>query len=206
MEASQQSLSSGSNKYQEINDAVETSPYANSTSAIQNAVGRLKELDINFLAIDFDQTILDVHTGGRWEATEEELFPHVRPAFFQLIEAARGADIEVAVVTFSRQTHLVRGILDWILGVDGSSRVPIRGNDRSWQYKGRGSKSGKQAHMASAVEELEQRYGVEITRKSTLLIDDDDNNIRCALGDGVRAIWFNPEKPHKLLPDMIRLV
>ncbi len=183
-----------------------SSPYATSTSAIRSAVGRLKELDVNFLALDFDHTILDVHTGGRWNGTLEELFPHVRPVFVQLIGAAREEGIEVAVVTFSAQVHLVRGVLTWILGPEESRRVPVRGNDRSWRYDGRGSMRGKQPHMASAVEELEQRYGVEITRRTTLLIDDDDMNIRFALGEGVRAVWFDPNKPHKLLPDLIRLV
>jgi hypothetical protein len=168
-------------------------------------MGRLKELHVNFLALDFDHTILDIHTGGRWNGTQEELFPHVRPVFFQLVQAARGANIEVAIVTFTSQVHFVRGVLNWILGTEESQRVPIRGNDRSWRYDGGGSKSGKQAHMASAVEELERRWGVEITRKTTVLIDDDDRNIRYALGEGVRGVWFNPNKPHKLLPDLIKL-
>jgi hypothetical protein len=192
---------------------------ASSLGAIPTSIARLKEININFLALDFDQTILSCHTGGRWQGTVDELLEYVRPVFIQLIPAAQVAGIEVAVVTFTHQISLVRAVLDSIMmsannnGDDNgtttyktpSGRIPIRGNDRSWTYKGKGSRSGKQAHMASAVEELEYRFGVKITKASTLLIDDDSRNIRIALQHGVRALWFNPEKPHRLLPEIIKL-
>lgn len=162
-------------------------------------------MGVNFLALDFDQTILDIHTGGVWRGTLPEIFPHVRPVFVDLMRAAQAADLQIAVVTFSHQTFLVRGVLDSVLK-DGSTRVPIRGGDRSWTYSGKGSHIGKQPHMASAVEELEHRFDVQITKKSTLLIDDDPKNIRYALREGVRAIWFNPQKPHRLLQEIRKLV
>jgi hypothetical protein len=201
-------------------DDNQSSPYepSSSLSAIQSAISRLKELEINFLALDFDQTILDIHTGGRWPYPIEELYPHVRPTFVQLIQAAQAANIEVAVVTFSSQTWLVRGVLDSIMAggesgdsagtagnVSSSRRIPIRGNDGKWKYRGQGSREGKQSHMASAVEELESRFGVQITKKSTLLVDDDARNIRIALHNGVRAVWLNPKKPYRLLPEIMKL-
>jgi hypothetical protein len=209
---------------------------ASSLGAIALSIKRLKEIKVNFLALDFDQTILSCHTGGRWEGSVDELLEYVRPVFIQLIPAAQAAGIEVAVVTFTHQIHLVRAVLDSIMlsaltdignGDNNndtfnatatttaaananntqtpSGRIPIRGNDRSWSYKGKGSRSGKQPHMASAVEELEYRFGVEITKATTLLIDDDAKNIRTALQHGVRALWLNPEKPHRLLPELIKL-
>ena len=127
--------------------------------------------------------------------------------------------MHVAIVTFSRQINLVKGVMESIVGVDQASKIPIRGGDRSWKYEGRGSREGKQAHMASAVEELEQQQqttststtgggggGIEITKSTTLLIDDDKRNIRTALEDGVRAVWFNPDKPQRLLRDLTELV
>ena len=194
-------------------------PQGTSTSTgINQAIARLKELGIKFLALDFDCTILDIHTGGRWNGSLEELFPHVRPVFAHLIEAAmasssssdeegEGQELHVGVVTFSRQIQLVRGILDQIVGPEVSQRIPIRGGDRSWTYTGGGSTQGKQPHMASAVEELESHHaGLHITRNTTLLIDDDEQNIRVALTNGVRAIWLNPEKPHLLLQNIRKLV
>ena len=177
------------------------------SSGIIDSISKLKEVGINFLALDFDQTILDIHTGGAWKGTLEELFPHVRPVFAQLIQAAvDDPDMQVAVVTFSVQTRFVRGVMDHIVGVEASQNIPIRGNARTWTYNGTGSMDGKQAHMASAVEELETNHPVQISKNSTLLIDDDVRNIRYALGDGTRAIWFNPKKPHLLLQDILRLV
>ena len=64
---------------------------------------------------------------------------------------------------------------------------------------------GKQPHMASAVEELmTNNPNVKITKSTTLLIDDDAKNIRFALADGTRAIWFNPQKPNKLFSDIVK--
>eukprot|EP00526_Cylindrotheca_closterium_P023879 CAMPEP_0113620090 /NCGR_PEP_ID=MMETSP0017_2-20120614/10224_1 /TAXON_ID=2856 /ORGANISM="Cylindrotheca closterium" /LENGTH=197 /DNA_ID=CAMNT_0000529721 /DNA_START=108 /DNA_END=701 /DNA_ORIENTATION=- /assembly_acc=CAM_ASM_000147 len=177
------------------------------SSAITAAISKLKELGINFLALDFDQTILDIHTGGRWKESLEELLPHVRPVFVQLMQAALEYDIQVAIVTFSGQTKMIREVLEHTVGLPGAHQIPIRGGDRSWRYQGEGSLDGKQAHMASAVEELETRQPeTKITKATTLLVDDDRKNIRFALYDGTRAIWFNPDKPHKLLQDILKLV
>jgi len=235
-----------------------------SAVTVEKAIDKLSELDINFLALDFDQTILDIHTGGNWKGSQDELFPHIRPVFAQLITTAlrtesisNGNGIEIAVVTFSFQTRFVRGVIDHIIEVgldhdtskklgmigiggvvDTSQKIPIRGGDRSWRYNGSGSIEGKQPHMASAVEELEKLRELReeeqqrseypttttpstattngngneklppapITRKSTLLLDDDHRNIRHALDNGVRAIWFDPKRPNKLLPEIMKLV
>jgi hypothetical protein len=175
------------------------------STAINAAISKLQELGINFLALDFDQTILDVHTRGRWNGTLEELLPHVRPVFAQLIQAALANNIHVAIVTFTTQIKFVRGVLESI--TPHAEKIPIRGSDRSWSYNGEGSQEGKQPYMASAVEELEHKSSdIRISKQTTLLIDDDARNIRYALADGTRAVWFNPDKPHLLLQDLIKLV
>jgi hypothetical protein len=176
------------------------------SSAIEKAIQKLKEVGVNLLAIDFDQTLIDIHTGGRFPGTLDELKDHVRPEFRQLLTACMESNIQVAIVTFSQQPLLIKGVLETMVGPEHAARIPVRGSDRSWTYDGIGSQEGKQAHMASAVEELEQSGEVEITKNSTLLIDDDRKNIRFALDEGVRAIWFNPEKPWLLLRDLGRLV
>jgi hypothetical protein len=57
---------------------------------------------------------------------------------------------------------------------------------------------GKQKNMASAADELSTLHpNREITRGSTLLIDDDVNNIKIALNHQVRAVYFNPDLPNK---------
>lgn len=101
---------------------------------------------------------------------------------------------------------MITQILENVVGLDHAARIPVRGSDRSWTYSGLGSRDGKQAYIASAVEELEQLGDVSISKQTTVLIDDDKKNIRIALKDGVRAVWFNPDKPHHLLKDLQRLV
>jgi len=176
-----------------------------SYNAVEAAILKLKAVGINFVAVDFDQTIIDVHTGGRWSGTPEELSVHVRPEFKQLLPAMLRNQICVAVVTFSPQTSMIQRILEQIVGPDQSSRIPIRGGDRTWSYDGEGSKAGKQAHMASAVEELEQDGTIRITRATTVLIDDDVNNLRHAFKNGVRGVWLNPGKPNHLFRDLKNL-
>jgi hypothetical protein len=191
------------------------------SSSLENAVAfaiqNLQSLPINFLAIDFDQTLIDIHTGGVWPGTVDELAPHVRLEFRDLIASAlQTGTIHVAIVTFSKQPALIKSVLERALGLEMASKIVIRGHDKSWRYEGAGSQEGKQPHMASAVEELlaalhDDTSGgggdnVEITKTTTLLIDDDKRNIRIALDDGVRALWFCPDKPHHLLRDVANLV
>ena len=176
--------------------------------AVEKAIARLQDLGVNFLALDFDQTILSCHTGGRWPHSAEELLTFVRPQFQKLIPAAHQSQIHIAVVTYTAQINLVRSVLESIVGPQAAEKIPIRGADRSWQYNGTGSTDGKQPHIASAVEELltNASPSMNITKKTTLLIDDDPRNIRHALNDGTRAIWFNPDKPDKLFESIIKLV
>jgi hypothetical protein len=185
-------------------------------NAVAFAIQNLQSLPINFLAIDFDQTLIDIHTGGVWPGTVDELAPHVRLEFRDLISSAlQTGTIHVAIVTFSKQPALIKSVLERALGLEMASKIVIRGHDKSWRYEGAGSQEGKQPHMASAVEELlaalhDDTSGggdnVEITKTTTLLIDDDKRNIRIALDDGVRALWFCPDKPHHLLRDVANLV
>jgi hypothetical protein len=164
-----------------------------------------RTVDINFLAIDFDQTIVDIHTGGRWSGLATELSSHVRPIFRHFIECAHAASLNIAVVTFSPQVQLVSEVLRANFPAFADS-VVIRGMDGSWSYEGRGSRSGKQSHMASAAEELIARHSnLDIAKRTTLLIDDDAKNCRLALLDGVRAIWLNPSRPNRLLEDIKKL-
>ena len=80
-------------------------PSPSLTASCSAAVTHLLSSSINFLALDFDLTILSVHTGGAWPGTPEELSRHVRPVFYRLIEAALEANLAVAVVTFSPQVR-----------------------------------------------------------------------------------------------------
>jgi hypothetical protein len=178
---------------------------------MENSIQHLVELKINFVALDFDLTAIDVHTGGRWKKSAEELIRHVRPEFRQLILGCLNQDIFVSIVTFTPQTDLVKIVLESIVGVERVNRIPIRGEDDTWRYHHRqvirdeSSLKGKQAHMASAVEEFTRDGKVEIAKNSMILIDDDLRNIRYASKNGIWGLWFNPDKPHDLIRDLARL-
>jgi hypothetical protein len=183
----------------------------NSETDMDKVLERIQLLKVNFVAIDFDQTLIDIHTGGVWRGTAAELVPHVRPIFLEFISSALSTNsIHIAIVTFSKQPKMIKLVLEKALGIDIASKIVIRGMDKSWKYEGKGSHLGKQAHMASAVEELLQQPNadpeMEITKNTTLLIDDDQHNIRIALEDGVRAVWFSPNKPQNLYQDLISLI
>ena len=165
-------------------------------------------MNINFLAIDFDQTIVDLHTGGRWKESARDLAEHVRPVFRHLIPMANGRNIRIAVVTFSPQTGQIREVLEIAFDASLSDLIPIRGNDMTWKYMGNGLRMGKQEHMASAAEELMTRpmLGVtDVSKSTTLLIDDDPRNVKKSLKDGTRAVWLNPVDPNKFLSDILLL-
>ena len=165
-------------------------------------------VNINFLAIDFDQTMIDVHTGGRWKESSLELASHMRPVFLSLIPIAYRNNIRTAIVTFSGQTKQIREVLESSYPSYIAETIPIRGNDHTWTYVGNGMKMGKQEHMASAAEEImsDVKLGVtDVYKNTTLLIDDDPRNIKKSLKDGTRAVWFNPEEPNRLLDDIMLL-
>ncbi len=171
------------------------------------AVDKLVDCGINFLAIDFDQTMIDIHTGGRWQGTAIELSEHMRPVFLHFLPAATNRNIRIAVCTFSGQTKHIREVLEYLFP-DIAELVVIRGNDRTWEYRGNGFKMGKQQNMASAAEELVAKPALGVTdvsKATTLLIDDDPKNIRMSLKDGTRAIWFNPREPNQLLDNILML-
>ena len=63
----------------------------------------LHNTGINLLAVDFDLTLVDVHTGGCWAGSVAALASRVRPYMKQLVDDALSAGLYVAIVTFSPQ-------------------------------------------------------------------------------------------------------
>ena len=64
-------------------DEIEGMQYMSDT-----VVTNLNHHGINFLAIDFDQTLVQVHTRGVWMRSAKELSGSVRPIFLELIPYA----------------------------------------------------------------------------------------------------------------------
>lgn len=155
--------------------------------------------------MDFDQTIISIHTGGRFKGSIAELSSYVRPLFIDLIRLAYANGIKIAVVTFSPQVDHIARVLENLFP-EFAHEIVIRGRNGSFHYEGNGMKQGKQPFMASACEELlTKNREMNISKNTTLLVDDDSNNIRLALSDGVRAILFLPDQSHKLIQDILSM-
>jgi hypothetical protein len=169
----------------------------------EKVIAILQRKGINFVAVDFDLTLVAKHTGGE-RGDSRELVKLVRPCFSKFIPCLLDSNISVAVVTFSSQTDLVKETvklgfpLHW-------NKIVVRASDKSWGDMGDSAMFGKQKYIASAAEELEKIFGFEITRDSALLIDDDQNNIRIALRNHVRALLFIPHNPNSVFSDIIEL-
>lgn len=64
------------------------------------------------ITIDFDATIIQVHTYGSWSGCAAALAAHVRPVFVAILQTAVPMEnITVAIVTFSGQIGLIRDVL-----------------------------------------------------------------------------------------------
>lgn len=146
---------------------------------------------VRLLALDFDQTLVSVHTRGIWDAGAADLCGHVRPLFRALLPEVLRQGIVVAVVTFSPQTDLIRDCLARTVG-DGAELIIVRGDDGSWQRTaaaaGPDGELGKQAHIASACDEVQRLSGRRPSGPEVVLVDDDEDNIGAARANG-HGVW-----------------
>lgn len=159
------------------------------TLGIENIDDWLNSLNKKLLAIDFDQTLVSIHTGGNWpsDKSSQDLAVHVRPFFKVVIPKAIQLGIHIAIVTFSPQTHLIRNVLNDVFPhyVD---KIIIRGNYGSW-FVDDPTYEGKNDHIKSVARELE-RMNVYLSKEDVLLIDDDISNINAAKGIGIKYAWL----------------
>eukprot|EP01035_Chromulina_nebulosa_P041609 gene41609-56312_t len=114
----------------------------------EEVISILQKKGINFVAVDFDLTLLATHTGGE-RVNSRDLVKYVRPFFSQFIPRLLDAKISVAIVTFSSQTDLVKETvklgfpLHW-------NKIVVRASDKSWGDMGDSAMFGKQKYIASA--------------------------------------------------------
>jgi hypothetical protein len=138
------------------------------------------------IALDFDLTIVDIHTGGQWSSTPHDLASHVRPHLKCLIETAIREGLHVAVASFSAQEDLIRHVISETIPT--SQDMIVRGG------RNRSEPEGKKKQLAEALYSIRQRSdATDLSPSNTILIDDDKNNIRMAKSDGYYSIWFDPD-------------
>ena len=113
-------------------------------------VQKLVSLSIKLIAVDFDLTIINVHTRGSWQFTSKALASRVRPTFKQFLTAALNCnDLHIAVVTQSPQVPLVREVLEQALPDCDTSAIHIRGTDGKWKELKGVTKEGRNPRKIS---------------------------------------------------------
>ena len=164
---------------------------------------------IRLVALDFDMTLVDIHTGGQWRGSASALQSHVRQEMTCLIRACHQYGIYVAIATFSTQIDLLRTVVQNSVRQSpqqqyhgdstssASSRViPVYGgNDRVAPYW-----HGKQSQLVLARQYFDNHRRQQKNGETALLspyevvlVDDDERNIAIAQKDGYRTIWYDPE-------------
>ena len=124
-------------------------------------------------------------------------------------------------VTFSSQPELIREMLVHFLkghevdpseiAVFGGLNKPLSGIDgrelkASEEVRARYQGTGKQEHIACAVEEVESNHNISIAPNQVLIIDDDVKNLQEAKKRGIRAALFEPMEPLTVLDSIDEVI
>ena len=156
-----------------------------------NFFSPLLAANIQLVAFDFDATIIDIHTGGRWKGTAQEFAKHMRPEMQCFIKQCLKREIHVSVATFSTQTEFISTVLHQTIDHEHAKAIPVFGDqDRMENYD-----QGKQSQLLLSINHFNQMHEQRsnpITPRTTLLVDDDVDNIRVATADGYNTIQYTP--------------
>jgi hypothetical protein len=159
----------------------------------------LRESELRLLCLDFDRTLIRIHTSGAYEGTTETLAAQWRETFTHVIQVALVAGTQVAVVTFSPQAMLIRALLHTVLPPEMASAVQLRTADPAEMWSGvpglPTKQAGKLHHIASAWECCGLGDARACEWRSVLLVDDDRLNIDTAEHWGAQAVQFTPDAP-----------
>lgn len=168
----------------------------------------LRSIGAKLVCIDFDATLVRVHTGGAWTRSAQELYTHVRPLFLALVPRLVHIGVHVAVVTFSPQMQLIRQVLALSFPVDIAQRLILRCDDASWQlahadatgfaplWQTGGRHLDRTCKLpfviSAALQASNERHEI-IRNRDTVLFDDDAANIRVVNDSGITGIYFDPQ-------------
>lgn len=167
----------------------------------QAFVQNLVEMQVKVLAIDFDLTLVGMHTGGRWWGSAETLSRNVRPLWKTVVPLCQKFGIEVSVVTLSRQTKLISNVLKLSLDCD-ATKIRIRGGEGMHLVTETGDVDSantqgcrKQKHIDSILQSRIEHSEGHVAPHQIVLVDDDSLNVHEALDQGMRGLLFNPDNP-----------
>jgi len=176
---------------------------------ILNTVKSLGNNGVRLVCIDFDDTLLSIHTNGRWDGDPIELSNYIRPVFVKLIRSCVKKNIHVAIVTFSPQEQTIRICLEHYFK-DILHHIHIRTNNMDNKpnktfcklLKKKLVLKRKVPMILSVCNDIYYRTGEIIYPKHTLLIDDDLNNIKVAKKSGYKTYHFSNNSDVKIISDL----
>lgn len=90
---------------------------------VGNLISTLDKKGIRVLAVDFDQTLIKIHSGGVWKDSTDNLAKHVRPCMKDLLEVALQREMIVCIVTFHSQPWIIRELLKKLLKKWGNLKL-----------------------------------------------------------------------------------
>ena len=128
--------------------------------------------------LDFDETIIDIHTYNNWKLSHQKLIEHIRPVFITLINLWIRSGDKVAIATFSKQVKLIKKVLNQVF--NGHKFVVCGGMPDKFS-------DGKNEHIKKICKKL------KMEKNQVLYIDNDIINVNLALKENIRSICFNDE-------------
>ncbi|CAF3597024.1 unnamed protein product [Rotaria socialis] len=193
-------------------DLTTSEDIANRAKARDIVLG-LQNKNIKLIAIDFDNTFLSKHTGGRHEGKADSLVRFIRPVFKYFIqELLESPDfsrtLHVCFVSFSPQEKLIKELLRLAFKTSKTDRIIIRCNTPKFVATMRANDPGKEYpgkeyHLLSVVTEIEKKRKTRIVRREILLLDDDPENISTAEQFGHKVLQIRDEISLDILKDFV---
>ncbi|XP_066294124.1 uncharacterized protein [Branchiostoma lanceolatum] len=169
----------------------------------RSIVQKLRAAGVRLVALDWDRTIITVHTKGCWEDGPSKLAKHVRPCFKYFIAACLDSSLHLCVVTFSSQSPLIKDTLKIAIPHSDTSAIIIRGNTKDWARIQGVPILGKQQHIASAIREVTSKRHQVIQPAEVLLMDDDTENLKIAETFGHRAFFVRDDMAMEHFKDCV---
>lgn len=158
----------------------------------------LKKKQIKLVVFDFDQTITCIHTGGEGLTMRDVLEvreKHLASAAVNLLQVLPVYGIHVAIASFAqdRPKSIKAAAEQKSSSSSLGGELMIRAVFEPWRDL---QKIPIEAYLASNKQDhlkaLRNRYNV--TRKETMLIDDDPTNIDVAIQAGYWGLWVRERR------------